>query len=183
MTPTPAELQPHLQRARERGLIGVVKEAGAAWGVDPAILLGIASRESRVGAALAPDCTGDGGRAHGVFQIDERFHPGFASRTDRCDDRAGAIKAASLLAANKEDLPTTRAAVAAYNAGPQSVEEALQRGASPDLPTTGGDYSSDVLQRAEVFRPSIGGASKAGGVGLLLISGASLFALSQIGSQ
>ena len=189
MTPSSAALQTQLDRARARGLVSIVKTVAPPRGIDPAVMLGIASRESRMGDALAPDCTGDRGNAFGVFQIDGRFHPGFAARPDRCSDRAGAEKAAKLLQRNKRQLPTTRAAIAAYNAGVQSVQQALSGGRSPDAPTTGGDYSSDVLRRADAFRtaldleepsPTRTRTSFGGGAMAFALLGSSAFIFSQL---
>jgi hypothetical protein len=44
------------------------------------------------------------------------------------------------------------AAIAAYNAGAGNVKKALKANADVDSVTTGGDYSRDVLARAEVFQ-------------------------------
>ena len=44
------------------------------------------------------------------------------------------------------------AAVAAYNAGPGPVASAIEQGRDPDIVTTEGNYSKDVLGRAAAFR-------------------------------
>ena len=183
--PSPSELQRQLQRARSNGIVAAAKKAAAARGLDPAVLLGIASRESRMGEALAADCSGDRGNALGPFQIDKRYHPQFARRSDRCDPEAGAEKAAEILAQNRREFSRLPAVVAAYNAGNGSVRAAIEQGKPPDAATTGGDYSSDVLRRAEILRPAIqpaiqNRAGRSPGAAGLLIGGVSLFALSQI---
>lgn len=164
MRPTQPEIVRQYQRAKDRGLVALAREVGPRYDLAPSLLLGIASRESRMGEALAPDCTGDRGNAVGVFQIDRRYHPGFVERADKCDDRAGMVKAANLLAKNKRQFGGDLVpAVAAYNGGVSGVREALESEGSADAATTGGDYSADVLGRARAFQDLIGGGPNRAG--------------------
>jgi len=140
-------------------MVGIAEDVGEAEGVAPAVLIGIASRESRLGDALNA-CRGDNGNAMTAWQIDQRFHPDWARRHRACDHRAGARKAARLLKQYRQRVPSLKAAVAAYNAGPESVTQALSRGLGPDAPTTGGDYASDVLRRTRWARPFVEGLSQ-----------------------
>ena len=43
--------------------------AAAKYGLPSEVLMGIASRESRAGAALDADGCGDGGNAYGIMQV------------------------------------------------------------------------------------------------------------------
>lgn len=53
---------------RMRNYKSIIKSAGAAHGIDPALIAGIISRESRAGNALSGGW-GDGGRAWGLMQV------------------------------------------------------------------------------------------------------------------
>jgi hypothetical protein len=45
-----------------------------------------------------------------------------------------------------------RVAVAGYNAGMHAAITAWKKTGNPDVATTGGDYSADVLERADTLR-------------------------------
>jgi Transglycosylase SLT domain len=121
------------------------------WGI---VLGAIMDRESAGGQTLSPrgpTGTGDGGHGRGLMQIDDRAHVEFTSGDEWQDPQANVTYAAKLLRslydASGGDLAK---AVAAYNAGPR-----VFRLADPDSMTTGGDYSADVLARADSFEQSL----------------------------
>ena len=125
---------------------------GAAWrhGLRASLLLAIASRETLIGRTpLLDDWTGDGGHGRGLMQVDDRYHGEFTSSHANDDHAAHVDYAARFLAGLIEELPSERAAIAAYNAGPGNVRAALRQGLDVDAYTTGGDYSRDVLRREE----------------------------------
>lgn len=115
--------------------------------------LGLVERESG-GDAQAH---GDGGKAHGLGQIHERYWPAFAalSELQRHDPLTNLRFSAKILRGEYDYwlkrlggfvLPL---AAASYNAGRANVDRALRAGLSPDAYTTGGDYGGDVLARAD----------------------------------
>jgi membrane-bound lytic murein transglycosylase MltF len=116
------------------------------WGK---IIAGIIDRESLGGSALNPPGaggTGDFGHGKGLMQIDDRYHE-FA-RTGNWSDASenilyGATYFRSLYDQSKGSLAN---AIAAYNAGPQALASN-----DPDMYTTGGDYSKDVLGRVASY--------------------------------
>jgi hypothetical protein len=134
------------------------------------ILMGILSRETHFGHAPGyttpgqPDGTGDRGHGHGLFQIDDRSHSvflatgGWKEVATSCRYVLAEVLAPSIRYLDRHGLVDpllTIAAIAAYNAGPARVRQAVGRGDSPDRATTGGDYSADVLRRAEWYRAFI----------------------------
>ncbi|TYP93551.1 Transglycosylase SLT domain-containing protein [Fodinibius salinus] len=146
-----------LTYARIRGLMGYFSEASKRYGVPLALLLAVASRESRMGLALSADGTGDHGNGIGIMQIDRRYHPGFTGRHSPLDHQAnidyGAEYLAKLL---REFNGNTTRAIASYNAGPNKVQTAIYAGLPPDSVTTGGDYSEDVVGRKQLIDQLLG---------------------------
>jgi soluble lytic murein transglycosylase-like protein len=146
-----------LTYARIRGLMGYFAEASRLYGVPLALLLAMASRESRMGLALAPDGTGDRGNGIGIMQIDRRYHPNFTDRHSPFDHKANIDYGAQYLAKLLQQFNgNTARAVAAYNAGPNKVRTATYAGLPPDSVTTGRDYSRDVLQRKQLIGQLLG---------------------------
>lgn len=146
-----------LTYVRIRGLMGYFSEASKRYDVPLALLLAVASRESRMGLALSDDGTGDHGNGIGIMQIDRRYHPGFTNRHGPFDHQANVDYGASYLAKLLQQFNgNTIRAVAAYNAGPNKVQTAIYAGLPPDSVTTGGDYSQDVLQRKQLISQLLG---------------------------
>jgi transglycosylase-like protein with SLT domain len=90
--------------------------------LDPRLLAAVAAQETGgPGSDSGRNIVGDGGHGHGVFQIDDRWHP-FASSAAAMDPAANADYAAGMIASNLQryggDL---RAALSAYNAGSPSA--------------------------------------------------------------
>lgn len=131
------------------------EQVGAKFGIPPALLAGIASRESHGGSALAQDGTGDQGNAFGMMQVDLRYHPD----TPR-DDPYGL---AHMQAAAQIFRDTLNALTKQY---PQATQEQLLLLATskynggdgtPENPdgnnhlTTHGDYGNDTVERAKYY--------------------------------
>ena len=158
-----------LTYVRLRGLMGYFYQASRRYGLPLALLLAVASRESRMGLALSADGTGDRGNGIGIMQIDRRYHPEFTGGHSPFDHQAnidyGAGYLAKLLGEFNGNI--TRA-VTAYNAGPNKVRTAIYSGLPPDLVTTGGDYSQDVLQRKQLIEQLLG-LSKATSLSLYVL--------------
>jgi hypothetical protein len=124
-------------------------------GLPPALLAGIASRESRCGAVLDAHGFGDAGHAFGIMQVDARFHTPAGVPDPRSqahiNQAAGVLKQnlAQMIAkfATAEPARQLQAAVAAYNCGAGRVGSP----ATADARTTGHDYSNDVWERARFY--------------------------------
>lgn len=116
-----------------------ITEINNRMGLLPCLLHAVGSRETNL-----RNVVGDGGHGHGVFQLDDRFHPipvGFDQ-----DVRAQAQKAAEMLVANYRRFGSWERACNAYNSG------------SPDvMATTGHNYGPDVMERQRYLAALTGG--------------------------
>ncbi|MFL5344075.1 MAG: peptidoglycan-binding protein [Hyalangium sp.] len=152
-------------RARLQKYAPEFAAAGKKYGLPPALLAAIASRESRGGAALDSRGFGDHGNGYGLMQVDKRYHKleGGPHSTAHIEQAAGILKAD--LNAVKKAHPSwppeqqLRGAVAAYNSGAGNVQTIKNM----DVGTTGNDYSNDVWARAQDLAPHFGGATGTSG--------------------
>lgn len=127
---------------------------GKKYGLPPALLAAIASRETR-GGNLLKNGWGDRGNGFGLMQIDRRYHTpsgGPLSRehidqaTDILSESVQGVRAKFPRWSPEQQL---RGGVAAYNCGVSRVigPEVM------DNKTTGHDYSSDTWARAQFLVP------------------------------
>ena len=125
-------------------------EIGAAasdHSIPASIIVAIIDRES-----AGRNIVGDNGFGFGLMQIDSRSHDHFLNAHSGGLDPASNIRyGAKLLRENFDRFGRWDAALAAYNAGPTRVANAILAGRSPDSVTTGQNYSADVLSRAAHF--------------------------------
>ena len=85
--------------------------------LDPRLLAAVAAQETGgPGRDSGRNIVGDGGHGHGLFQIDDRWHP-FARSPAAMDPSTNADYAAGLIAGNLRRYGNVRAALSAYNAG------------------------------------------------------------------
>jgi len=152
--PRRADILRQVRHAEQNGWVRHFQDAGQRFDVSPALLMAIASRESRIGRALGPTCKGDVGNAWGIMQIDRRFHSEWTSKHDPCDHRANVLKGAEVLRSELDHFEELMPGLASYNASRDAVQRALDQGLSVDAFTTGGDYTGDVLQRFEWIKES-----------------------------
>lgn len=134
-----------------------VQAAAKKYNLDPALLFAVMSRETG-----GRNIKGDGGHGRGLMQIDDRsWGPWLASHNGGMDPASNIMKGAEILRANLDTFKgNTKAALAAYNAGPGNVQKALRNGRDPDSVTTGHNYGSDVLKRMNQFKGvSTGGST------------------------
>lgn len=155
--------------------------AAADFGLPPAIIVALGSRESRWGLALAPngpDGTSDlvprpflrphraeplpadgRGFRRGLMQIDYDADE-FARSGDWPSPDANIRFACGLLCEAKTQLrrrtvlhgqALLRGALAAFNCGAGNVMRAVQHGLDLDFYTAGRDYARDILDRAGFF--------------------------------
>jgi Bacterial SH3 domain/Transglycosylase SLT domain len=141
-----------------------IKQAAAPYSswLKPSVLAAIGSRESGWGIFLDSNGTGDGGHGRGIMQIDDRYHQNFINNNNWRDPGVNIKYATDNVLAeyysyldsktNLQGFDLLRGAIAAYNAGPGNVVDAVNAGLDVDAYTTGGDYSWDVIQRAGWFQ-------------------------------
>jgi hypothetical protein len=159
-----------------------INAAAQKIGVDPVVVCGIGSRESRWGLSNRPPGpagTGDfaprrfptafrtgalppdgGGYGRGLMQIDFDAFP-FARTGNWQDPEANINTGCDVLKSNLDLLGRKtaltgrgllQAAIAAYNCGAGNVLTAISESHDVDFFTTGRDYSKDVLNRAGFFQ-------------------------------
>jgi Transglycosylase SLT domain len=173
---TTEQLKSQYQSSVQRGWITFFANAAIGCGFDVSVLLGIASRESNI-----QQIVGDGGHGHGIMQIDDRFHPDFIDSGAWKQPDSNIEEGATILETTLKTISASqgkmlaitignkkinfvgkplsqqellRTAIAAYNAGGRAYYYMSLIG-SPDIPTTGGNYSKDVLDRASIFTPLV----------------------------
>lgn len=95
-----------------------IVQAARHWGLDPRLLAAVAAQETGgPGSDSGRNVVGDGGHGHGLFQIDDRYHP-FARTPAAMDPAQNADYAAHLLHDSLERYGgDVHAALSAYNAG------------------------------------------------------------------
>lgn len=176
MNATRSQLKSQYDRAKKLGWIPYFQEAERLHTknyFDTADLMGIGSRETN----LDPKWTtkaGDKGNGFGLLQIDKRSFPEFTKTDAWKDARLGILKGAEVLMSKWHDMEqhagqmvkvksqafkmpalsgfkAQQAVIASYNNGRWPFYAAT-KGYDVDKYTTGHDYSSDVIDRAKVFR-------------------------------
>lgn len=146
--------------ARVRAIKDRFDAAAMAHDLPSALLAGIASRESHIGASLRHGM-GDRGYAFGIMQIDRRYHTiimsGGPDSETHISQAAGILsKKLAIMLLQPPIWPPEwelRGAVAAYNMGPKFVRTQTNM----DAGSTGGDYSADVWARARFFASNVEG--------------------------
>ncbi|MCP4808596.1 MAG: transglycosylase SLT domain-containing protein [Proteobacteria bacterium] len=133
--------------------------AAAEYEVPPALLMAIASRETRGGNSLNEDGFSKyDGQGFGMMQVDKNFHSpeGGAFSIEHVRQAASILKGMLDQVGDKfpdwSDAQKLQGAVAAYNKGSGRVRS----WGGVDRNTTGGDYSSDVWVRARYFAVKMG---------------------------
>ena len=139
--------------SRIQSFIDRIYVAAAKFDVPPAIIAALASRESRAGAALASDGTGDNGHAFGILQVDRRSWTQSGSGGDPTSQEhinQGTQIYAKSRSSVQQSHPTwadeylLQGGAVGYNAGPSNVQSI----AGMDRGTAHNDYGSDVVARA-----------------------------------
>lgn len=153
---------PALEKFRD-----LIRAVARSFELEPAVVAAIMSRESGGGRLLGrngcPPDTGDRGHGRGLMQIDDRYHQAFLGigefwRAPAANLAYGCYLLRQNIYSLAKKLPALaerdrlRAALAAYNCGLAHVFTALKDHKDVDAFTAGGDYSRDVLLRAEWLR-------------------------------
>jgi peptidoglycan hydrolase-like protein with peptidoglycan-binding domain len=138
------------------GLLDTITTVGNQFNVPVALLLGLASRESRIGAALTNQGWGDNNKAFGIFQVDKRYHQLVGTNSPTSKEHI--LQAVKLFVTLRDGVKRKhpnwsneyilRGACVAYNSGLGNVcsIEYIDKG------TANEDYSSDVIARAQCFQ-------------------------------
>ncbi|XP_061585207.1 lysozyme g-like [Cololabis saira] len=140
----------------------MIQRVGNSNGVDPALIAGIISRESSAGVTLQ-NGWGDHGKAWGLMQVD--VHPQGGNHTRRGDwnseehlNQATGILVDSMKSIQQK-FPTwdrelqLRGGLVAYNKGPDKVTSEIKD--DVDAPSTHGNYSKDVVARAQWYKRNV----------------------------
>ena len=166
------EIQREFAYAKAQGWLPLFAQAGSLYNFTPALLMGIASRETNM-KNIQGDFQGGIYHGYGLMQIDIGSYPDFCRSGDWRDVAKGIhmgamvlnskqvqihegvgrrieVKSTVFTGAKLSDADFNRTAVAAYNAGLWAYYGMSVRG-NPDLYTTGHDYSADVINRTKQF--------------------------------
>ncbi|XP_019381183.1 PREDICTED: lysozyme g-like isoform X1 [Gavialis gangeticus] len=133
---------------------GIIQSAGGKLCIDPAVIAGIISRESRAGAALTRDGSGDRGNGFGLMQVDKRYHKIVGAWNSEAHLIQGTQILVGMIKAIQRKFPRwtkeqqLKGGIAAYNVGPENVWTY----ADMDIGTTHNDYANDVVARAQFYK-------------------------------
>ncbi|XP_078493880.1 lysozyme g [Ciona intestinalis] len=131
-----------------------IESAGRQLCMDPSVIAGIISRETRAGATIGSDGYGSDGHGYGLMQVDDRYHTieGGPTSLDHI------LQGTSILISNIGQISSKfpswdqnmdlKGGICAYNIGVGGVWSYDNM----DVGTTGDDYSSDVVARAQYYK-------------------------------
>ncbi|XP_068583359.1 lysozyme g-like [Cebidichthys violaceus] len=135
----------------------MINRVGAKYGIAPALIAGIISRESRAGNALEAGW-GDHGNAWGLMQVDVNPNGGGHTARGGWDSEEHLCQGTEILVhfikrirnkfSNWSAEEQLKGGIAAYNMGDGNVHSY----GGVDENTTGRDYSSDVVARAQWYK-------------------------------
>ncbi|XP_061586190.1 lysozyme g-like [Cololabis saira] len=131
----------------------MIQRVGGRLGIDPALIAGIISRESRAGNALQ-NGWGDHGNAWGLMQVDKRHHTIQGDWNSEEHLSQGTDILVYFIKRIQNKFPSwsreqqLKGGLAAYNMGDGNVHSYQD----VDAQTTGRDYSNDVAARAQWYK-------------------------------
>ncbi|CAL8273391.1 lysozyme g [Gadus morhua] len=139
----------------------IIENVAKRHDVDPALIAGIISRESEAGHSIKntdPPGWGDNYNAFGLMQVDKRWHKprGAWDSETHLDQGTGIL--VDLIKHVQKERPNwstnwqLKGAIAAYNKGYKVLDHPVH---NMDQITTGGDYSSDVVARAQWYKENL----------------------------
>lgn len=143
------ELFTELMRVKNKGWMPFFEQASTKYNIALWILLAMASRETN-----CQNIVGDHGHGRGIMQIDDRSHFTWLKLHQNGMDVASSIDyAASILRDNLDHYHgALDRSIAAYNTGQKNVNVSLSLNRSVDTTTANGNYSEDVLYRANIIK-------------------------------
>ncbi|XP_015706079.1 lysozyme g isoform X2 [Coturnix japonica] len=131
----------------------LIKRAGEALCIEPALIAGIISRESHAGKVLK-NGWGDNGNGFGLMQVDKRYHKIEGTWNGETHIRQGTRILIDMIKKIQRKFPRwtrdqqLKGGISAYNAGTGNVRSYDRM----DIGTTHDDYSNDVVARAQYFK-------------------------------
>jgi len=143
----------------------IIKQVSQEQSVDPFVIVALGEQESKWGTATGyqgttgPSIIGTDQHGRGLMQLDDRTWGDWVNAYDWTDPYTNVSKGAQVFAQalsyfQKKGLQgdtAIQAALAAYNAGPGTVWNAIQAGESPDSATATGDYATTVYASATSY--------------------------------
>ncbi|XP_056136316.1 lysozyme g-like [Lampris incognitus] len=141
---------PHINNYKDK-----IVSAARRNGVEPSVVAGIISRETRGGrGAGLHNGWGDNGNGFGLMQVDKRWHnpTGGWDSEEHINQGIKVFKDSYNEVGRGSDWnkdQRLKGALAAYNAGAGRVSSSYN---DVDAQTTGGDYANDVVARAQYFK-------------------------------
>ncbi len=154
-------IDPTAARLAASGVAYAPQIAGAArrYDVDPDLLAAVAAQETGgPGANAGRNVVGDGGHGHGIFQIDDRWHP-FASTSAAMDPAQNADYAAGMISGLlKRYGGNVHEALSAYNSGSPTATGTRTRWADGSDP----GYADSVLRHYRLLTGASAPAPAAG---------------------
>lgn len=162
---TEKDLEIQFSKIKNLGWLEIFKLAAAKLSFPVEVLIAIGSRETNLDPKYQ-SVTGDGGNGHSIMQIDIRSYPEFCESgawkninlaipygAGVLDEKRKQVQSASGIPEDK----VLQIAIAGYNCGATRAINNFRSGRPIDSNTTGKDYSSDVLKRAEYFKKRLAG--------------------------
>ncbi|KAM9469837.1 lysozyme g-like [Clarias gariepinus] len=131
----------------------IIIKVARAKQMDPAVIAGIISRESRAGAVLV-NGWGDHGNGFGLMQVDKHNHTPRGAWNSEEHVIQGTEILIGFIKEIQKKFPSWpkehqfKGGISAYNAGPGNVRTYERM----DIGTTGDDYANDVVARAQWFK-------------------------------
>uniref|UniRef100_A0A673D0I2 Lysozyme g n=1 Tax=Sphaeramia orbicularis TaxID=375764 RepID=A0A673D0I2_9TELE len=147
---------------RVRRYKSIINSVAGRRGIDPALIAGIMSRESRAGNALDSQGWGDHGNGFGLMQVDVNPRGGGHTARGAWNSEEHVDQATGILVdfigkisrkfPNWSKEQKLKGGIAAYNMGDGNVHDYH----NVDARTTGRDYSNDVVARAQWYKKNGG---------------------------
>lgn len=162
---TDRDLDIQFSRVKNLGWLEIFKLAAEEFSFPVEVLIAIGSRETNLDPKYQK-VTGDGGNGHSIMQIDIRSYPEFCESGAWKDIHLAIPYGARVLDEKRKQVRTAKGipedkvleiAIAGYNCGATRAINNFRSGRPIDSSTTGKDYSSDVLKRAEYFKQRLAG--------------------------
>jgi len=129
----------------------VILRVARETGMDPFLIYALGQRESRWGAALSADMTGDGGHGRGIMQIDDRSFANWLATNNWRDPYTNVRKGAEILKAKMNFFTSTTPVAGLTNGKMVSITgtAASRRNVSPgSYPDPRPLYGSRLVESA-----------------------------------
>ncbi|XP_030058336.1 lysozyme g-like [Microcaecilia unicolor] len=131
----------------------LIKDVGKKLHIDPAVIAGVISRETRAGATLN-DGWGEKDNTFGLMQIYKENHTSEEAWNSKEHIFQGTQILVDMIEAIQKKFPMwtkeeqLKGGIAAFNVGPSRIMNSF----AVDVSTSNNDYASDVVARAKYFK-------------------------------